>query len=78
MEEGRIEMVLARITELRSKITNCIAADRTEGRELRKGGTEMDSDEVSDCLLSIRDALEKLEVLVSSLQVFCSFSYQLC
>nr|GMD85774.1 plastid division protein PDV2 [Ipomoea batatas] len=68
MEEGRIEMVLARITELRSKITNCIAADRTEGRELRKGGTEMDSDEVSDCLLSIRDALEKLEVLVSSLQ----------
>ncbi|XP_019166051.1 PREDICTED: plastid division protein PDV2-like [Ipomoea nil] len=69
MEEGRIEMVLARITELRSKITNCIAADRTEGRELRKGGAEMDSgDEVSDCLLSIRDALEKLEVLVSSLQ----------
>ncbi|XP_031126289.1 plastid division protein PDV2-like [Ipomoea triloba] len=74
MDEDRIELVLARISELRSKITNCIATGRLEGRELGKEGSdvdqeaELDSDEATDCLLNIREALEKLELQVSSLQ----------
>ncbi|VFQ65814.1 unnamed protein product [Cuscuta campestris] len=77
MDEDRIALVLARISELSSKTTNCIAAGRTNGRrETGKHGfddadmeAEVDgSDEATDCLLAIREALRKLELQVSSLQ----------
>ncbi|CAH9124359.1 unnamed protein product [Cuscuta epithymum] len=82
MDEGKVEMVLGRIMELRFKITNCISYGRKEGRYLGKGSTGMDLEEVEAeeeddkeeedeetyCLLSIREAIENLEVQVSSLQ----------
>lgn len=79
MDEDRIALVLARISELSSKTTNCIAAaGRTDRRtepgkhSFHEADVEVeadDSEEATDCLLAIREALQKLELQVSSLQV---------
>ena len=92
MDEEGIALVLARASELRSKITNCIhrasITEQTEdnikpheqGEEDKDKGSlskdkvreaeEMrEEEEEAEILLSIRDALESLEVQLSSLQV---------
>ncbi|KAG6571135.1 Plastid division protein PDV2, partial [Cucurbita argyrosperma subsp. sororia] len=79
MEEGSIDMVLARATDLRLKIGNCIhnatttartgneaADDGGSGSESPVGDTE--DDEEVERLLSVCDALESLETQLSSLQ----------
>ncbi|KAG7010946.1 Non-symbiotic hemoglobin 1 [Cucurbita argyrosperma subsp. argyrosperma] len=79
MEEGSIDMVLARATDLRLKIGNCIhnatttartgneaADDGGSGSETPVGDTE--DDEEVERLLSVCDALESLETQLSSLQ----------
>ncbi|XP_055815741.1 plastid division protein PDV2 isoform X1 [Solanum dulcamara] len=75
MDEDRIGLVLARISELRLEITSCIhkASKKdeveSENREdAEDGKTHEDDDEAVDCLLKIKDALESLEAQVSSLQ----------
>lgn len=79
MDEDRIGLVLARISELRLEITNCIhkASKKDEvesgnGEDAEDGKTHEDDDEAVDCLLKIKDALESLEAQVSSLQVSSS------
>ncbi|KAL6012435.1 hypothetical protein ACLOJK_002924 [Asimina triloba] len=81
MEADRIGLVLARASELRSKINACI--DRAASSPSQAGGDsrlldrrgEADGsdtdDEESDSLFSIRDALETLEEQLGSLQVGC-------
>ncbi|CAK9142611.1 unnamed protein product [Ilex paraguariensis] len=75
MDEDRIGLILARASELRSKITNCIhkapalESDHFTTKEEREGEEE---EEEAESLLNIRDALESLEAQLSSLQV-CSF-----
>ncbi|CAK9161107.1 unnamed protein product [Ilex paraguariensis] len=72
MDEDRIGLVLARASELRSKITNCIykasslPTDHiaTEERE----GDDREAEAEAESLLNIRDALESLEAQLSSLQ----------
>lgn len=82
MDEDRIGLVLVRVSELRSKVTNCIEkafaiGDNEEeaGRRLR--GSEAaapeaehidDDEEEADSLLNIRDALESLESQLVALQ----------
>lgn len=75
MDEDRIGLVQARISELRIEITNCIhkASKKDEvesGNGVDPDGKpHEDDDEAVDCLLKIKDALESLEAQVSSLQV---------
>lgn len=83
MDEDRIGLVLVRVSELRSKITNCMICiqnalangDKEEyGKNLSdsKVGSEAEEDddgEEAESLLNIRDALESLESQLSSLQV---------
>lgn len=80
MEEDRIGLVLVRVSELRSKITNCIqkafsigeneeAGKRLKGSEAAGPDAEDDDvDEEADSLLNIRDALESLESQLAALQ----------
>ncbi|XP_060168341.1 plastid division protein PDV2 [Lycium barbarum] len=70
MDEDRIGLVLARISELRVEITNCIQKASTNANKDENGVEEPaeDEDEAVDCLLNIKDALESLEAQVSSLQ----------
>lgn len=83
MDEDRIGLVLARASELRSKITNCIRqatsevenqVKETDNKESEASPVaedqELDDDEEGiESLLNIRDALESLEAQLSSLQV---------
>lgn len=76
MDEEGIGLVLARASELRSKITNCIHSAsstklRADERESREGDdyvAEEEEEEEEENLLSIRDAMESLEAQLSSLQ----------
>ncbi|KAL7219463.1 hypothetical protein ACSBR2_012503 [Camellia fascicularis] len=77
MDEDGIGLVLARAFELRSKIINCIHRASTvlqeqeekEDKDNRSWDKVGDvEEEVVESLLNIRDALEALEVLLSSLQ----------
>lgn len=87
MEGEEIGLVLARASELRTKITDCIG--RGGGDELQRGrraeedeeerggegeGEEEEEEEEAESLLSIRDALESLEQQLASLQVSISYS----
>ncbi|CAJ1933439.1 unnamed protein product [Sphenostylis stenocarpa] len=67
MEEEGIGLVLARATELRLKISNCIhrATTTTNGPSPHAD----DDDDATERLLNICDALEALETQLSSLQV---------
>ncbi|OIW08697.1 hypothetical protein TanjilG_03373 [Lupinus angustifolius] len=62
MEEEGIGLVLARATELRLKISNCIHTATTPDND-------EDYDDATERLLNICDALEALETQLSSLQV---------
>ena len=79
MDEDGITQVLARASELRSKITNCIHnASSIDATTQQQGGTEdkedAEDEEEAESLLNIRDSLEALEAQLSSLQVcLCSF-----
>ncbi|CAL5378633.1 unnamed protein product [Camellia sinensis] len=83
MDEDGIGLVLARASELRSKIINCIhrastALQEQEEKEDKDNGSrdkvgeaeeeEEVEEEAAESLLNIRDALESLEALLSSLQ----------
>uniref|UniRef100_A0A5B7A326 Putative plastid division protein PDV2 n=1 Tax=Davidia involucrata TaxID=16924 RepID=A0A5B7A326_DAVIN len=80
MDEDGIGLVLARASELRSKITNCIHKASTlhtqhneQQQEQENGGVVGEADqeqeeEETESLLNIRDALESLEAQLSSLQ----------
>ncbi|KAL0384134.1 UNVERIFIED_CONTAM: Plastid division protein PDV2 [Sesamum radiatum] len=80
MDEDRIGLVLAKTSELRSKIVNCIHKTASnaekEGKESESKEYEAspdaenqhDTDEEAESLLNIRDALESLEGQLSSLQ----------
>ena len=79
-DEGSIGVVLARATELRLKIGNCIHRASSarnlergpnENGEGDDGGDEEEEEEAEEArsLLSICDALESLETQLSSLQV---------
>jgi hypothetical protein len=78
MEDGGIGLVLARATELRLKVSNCIHKATTapsngpeqEGDD--KEQEEDDDDEEMERILNICDALESLENQLSSLQVLAS------
>ncbi|KVH93252.1 plastid division protein PDV2-like [Cynara cardunculus var. scolymus] len=74
MDEEGIVLVLARASELRSKITNCIhnassittndhATNQEEGADDKE-----EAEEETESLLNIRDSLEALEAQLSSLQ----------
>lgn len=73
MDEEGIVLVLARASELRSKITNCIhnassitandATNHEEGADYKE-----ETEEETETLLNIRDSLEALEAQLSSLQ----------
>jgi len=67
MEEEGIGLVLARATELRLKITNCI--HRTDTTNGPTPHPDDDDEEATERLLNICDALEALETQLSSLQV---------
>ena len=66
MEEEGIGLVLARATELRLKISNCIQRATANGPSPH---ADDDDDEATERLLNICDALEALETQLSSLQV---------
>ncbi|KAL2328920.1 hypothetical protein Fmac_022347 [Flemingia macrophylla] len=66
MEEEGIGLVLARATELRLKINNCIHRATANGTSPH---AEDDDDDATERLLNICDALEALETQLSSLQV---------
>ncbi|RDX94851.1 Plastid division protein PDV2, partial [Mucuna pruriens] len=66
MEEEGIGLVLARATELRLKISNCIHKATANGSLLH---ADDDDDDATERLLNICDALEALETQLSSLQV---------
>ncbi|PIN12371.1 hypothetical protein CDL12_15024 [Handroanthus impetiginosus] len=80
MDEDRIGLVLAKTSELRSKIVNCIHKTTSnvekEGKEGESKESEASPDaenqeveeEEAESLLNIRDALEALEGQLSSLQ----------
>ncbi|XP_020551917.1 plastid division protein PDV2 [Sesamum indicum] len=80
MDEDRIGLVLAKTSELRSKIVNCIHKTapnvEKEGKESESKEFEAspdaenqdDTEEEAESLLNIRDALESLEGQLSSLQ----------
>ncbi|KAI3702478.1 hypothetical protein L6452_28216 [Arctium lappa] len=74
MDEDGIRLVLARASELRSKITNCIHnssstdAIKLETQTQHKQEDDDDDDDDDESLLNIRDALESLEAQLSSLQ----------
>ncbi|KAG6410746.1 hypothetical protein SASPL_128814 [Salvia splendens] len=82
MDEDRIVLVLAKTSDLRSKIVSCIQntasnADRESGESVSKESEanpdaenrENDvEEEAEESLLSIKDALESLEAQLSSLQ----------
>ncbi|KAL2460187.1 Plastid division protein PDV2 [Abeliophyllum distichum] len=72
MDEDRIGLVLARTSELRSKIINCIhKASEKEVKENDNKEFEANPDaenQENEKLLNIRDALESLEAQLSSLQ----------
>ncbi|XP_024960220.1 plastid division protein PDV2-like [Cynara cardunculus var. scolymus] len=70
MDEDGIRLVLARASELRSKITNCIHnSSSTEGiKQDTETEDKEDDDDDDESLLNIRDALESLEAQLSSLQ----------
>jgi hypothetical protein len=78
MEDGGIGLVLARATELRLKISNCIhkATPTTPSngpeQECDDKEQEEEDDEEMERLLNICDALESLENQLSSLQVLAS------
>lgn len=77
MEDGGIGLVLARATELRLKIGNCIhKATTTASNGPEQEGDdkeqEEEDDEEMERLLNICDALESLENQLSSLQVLAS------
>ncbi|KAL8189109.1 hypothetical protein R6Q57_029370 [Mikania cordata] len=59
MDDDGIALVLARASELRSKITNCIQS---------ASSTQDNGEEEAEGLLNIRDSLEALEAQLSSLQ----------
>ncbi|KAL4588782.1 hypothetical protein LXL04_001677 [Taraxacum kok-saghyz] len=74
MDEDGITQVLARASELRSKITNCIHnASSIDATTQQQDGTEdkedAEDEEEAESLLNIRDSLEALEAQLSSLQV---------
>lgn len=78
MEEEGIGLVLARATELRLKISNCIHRATTttpNGLSPVDVNADDDDDEATERLLNICDALEALETQLSSLQVITP-SYQ--
>lgn len=66
MEEEGIGLVLARATELRLKINNCIQKPTSSPNGLLEDDEDEDA---TDRLLNICDALEALETQLSSLQV---------
>ncbi|XP_057788380.1 plastid division protein PDV2 [Salvia miltiorrhiza] len=81
MDEDRIVLVLAKTSELRSKIISCIQntasnVDRESGESESKESEanpdtqnqENDVEEEAESLLNIKDALESLEAQLSSLQ----------
>ncbi|TKY45505.1 Plastid division protein PDV2 [Spatholobus suberectus] len=67
MEEEGIGLVLARATELRLKISNCIHRATVNGPSPDVDND--DDDDATERLLNICDALEALETQLSSLQV---------
>jgi len=67
MEEEGIGLVLARATELRLKISNCIHKATANGPSSH--AADDDDEEATERLLNICDALEALETQLSSLQV---------
>lgn len=71
MDEDGIGLILARASELRSKITNCIHNASSIDATPQEGGTdgkEEEDEEEAESLLNIRDSLEALEAQLSSLQ----------
>lgn len=85
MDEDRIGLVLAKTSELRSKIVSCISgtapnSDKEgkegESKELENHGDGVE--EESESLLNIKDALESLEGQLSSLQVLFLLSSIMC
>lgn len=66
MEEEGIGLVLARATELRLKIGNCIHRATANSPSPH---ADDDDDDATERLLNICDALEALETQLSSLQV---------
>lgn len=73
MEEEGIGLVLARATELRFKITNCIHHNsKSSPNPLDADDDEDADDDATDRLINICDALEALETQLSSLQVLPS------
>ncbi|KAJ9551804.1 hypothetical protein OSB04_015849 [Centaurea solstitialis] len=72
MDEEGIRLVLARASELRSKITNCIqnpsSSSSTSIEGIKQDAEAQDGDDDDESLLNIRDALESLEAQLSSLQ----------
>ncbi|KAG8368286.1 hypothetical protein BUALT_Bualt15G0029500 [Buddleja alternifolia] len=76
MDEDRIGLVLAKTSELRSKIINCIhkTCSNVDESEASLEEAEKQEDDVVDegegeeSLLNIKDALESLEAQLSSLQ----------
>lgn len=89
-EEG-IGLILARATELRLKIADCIDTSSTDVSSPREGKKDeiagnqekdfdsfsSDEEEADEQLLRIRDALESLESQLAALQVFNTL-YSLC
>ncbi|KAL2477067.1 Plastid division protein PDV2 [Forsythia ovata] len=69
MDEDRIGLVLARTSELRSKIINCIhkASEKENDNKEFEANPDAENQE-NERLLNIRDALESLEAQLSSLQ----------
>ncbi|PIA52453.1 hypothetical protein AQUCO_01000376v1 [Aquilegia coerulea] len=79
MERDEISVVLSRVSELRSKITNCIdkattkpdreqVEEEDEQGENRRNPASVEPDDEAEKLFSIRDALESLEEVLASLQ----------
>ncbi|RWV84361.1 hypothetical protein GW17_00053924 [Ensete ventricosum] len=65
MEGEEIGLVLARASELRSKIIGCIGGNRAGGRT----ATQEEEEEEAGSLVGIRDALDSLERQLAALQV---------
>ncbi|KAG8364302.1 hypothetical protein BUALT_Bualt19G0114400 [Buddleja alternifolia] len=71
MDEDRIGLVLAKTSELRSKIVNYIhkaSNMENEGKQKESESNDEESEEESESLVNIRYALESLENQLSSLQ----------
>ncbi|XP_061359297.1 plastid division protein PDV2 [Gastrolobium bilobum] len=69
MEEEGIGLVLARATELRLKISNCVHSASATSPNGPSPHADDDDDDATERLLNICDALEALETQLSSLQV---------